>query len=91
MASNEKDTQPTEPAVEQPVVDEKPYSVFTPQKRRWIVTAASLASFLSPLSSSIYFPALNPIAEDLHVTVTQVNLTVTTYMVSCETGNPILC
>ncbi|KAL9619879.1 MAG: hypothetical protein Q9160_005526 [Pyrenula sp. 1 TL-2023] len=81
MSNSEKDTQSTESAVEQPVVDEEPYSVFSPKKRRWIVTAASLASFLSPLSSSIYFPALNPIADDLHVTVTKVNLTVTTYMI----------
>ena len=36
----------------------------------------------SPMSGSIYFPATNQIASDLHVTLTQINITVTTYLVS---------
>lgn len=82
MSNSEKENQTAEPSTEQPVTDEKPYSIWGPRERLWIVLAASIASFLSPLSSSIYFPALNSIAEDLNVTVTKVNLTVTTYMVS---------
>jgi len=33
------------------------------------------------MSSNIYLTALNPIAEDLHVTDSMVNFTITTYMV----------
>lgn len=57
------------------------YSVFTKSQKRLIVLAAALASAFSPLSANIYFPALNSIAKDLHVTPSQINLTITTYMV----------
>jgi hypothetical protein len=58
-----------------------PYSVHSVGKRRLIVLAASLAGFFSPLSASIYYPALTVIAKDFNVTNTQVNLTVTTYLI----------
>lgn len=57
------------------------YSAFTVNQKRAIVTMGSLASFFSPLSSSIYFPALETIATALGVSVTKINLTVTTYLV----------
>ena len=60
---------------------EKPYSAFTTWQKRFIILAASTGSFVSPLTSNIYYPALNTIASDLHVTISQVNLTITTYMV----------
>lgn len=58
------------------------YSIFTKSQKRLIILAAALASAFSPLSANIYFPALNSIAKDLHVTPSQINLTITTYMVS---------
>ena len=60
---------------------DKPYSIFTPWQKRFIILAASTGSFISPLTSNIYFPALNTIASDLHVSISQINLTITTYMV----------
>lgn len=63
------------------------YSVFTVSQRRFIVFMASWAGFFSPVSSQIYFPALNSLAEDLHVTNSLMNLTLTSYMVS---ESPIL-
>lgn len=33
------------------------------------------------LTQNIYFPALNPIADELHVSVSLINLTLTTYMI----------
>lgn len=60
---------------------DKPYSTFTPWQKRFIILAASTGSFISPLTSNIYFPALNTIASDLHVSISQINLTITTYMV----------
>ncbi|KAJ5676570.1 uncharacterized protein N7477_002203 [Penicillium maclennaniae] len=59
---------------------QRDFSVFTVSQKRWIVAAGSLAAFFSPLSSSIYFPALDTVAKALGVTVTKVNLTVTTYL-----------
>lgn len=67
-------------------VDQEEYSVFTVNQKRAIVAAASLASFYSPLSSSIYFPALETIASTLGVSTSKVDITVTTYLV-----NSFLC
>jgi hypothetical protein len=60
---------------------DKPYSIFTTWQKRFIILAASTGSFISPLTSNIYYPALNTIASDLHVSISQINLTITTYMV----------
>ncbi|KAF7554648.1 hypothetical protein G7Z17_g2809 [Cylindrodendrum hubeiense] len=57
------------------------YSIFTTWQKRLIVLAAACTAFFSPLSAQIYFPALTAIAQDLNVTDSQVNLTVTTYMI----------
>ncbi len=60
----------------------KKYSVFTTTEKRAIVFAAAAGAFFSPLSAQIYFPALETLSHDLHISVNEVNLTVTTYMVS---------
>ena len=57
------------------------YSVFSVRQKKMILVAGSFAAFFSPLSSNVYFPALNTIAKDLHVSISQINLTVTTYQV----------
>lgn len=57
------------------------YSVFTETQRRYIVFMASWAGFFSPVSSQIYFPALNTLAQDLSVSNSLINLTLTSYMV----------
>ena len=62
--------------------NERPYSTFSPWQKKAIVLAASFGSFISPLTTNIYFPALNTIASDLGVSIGQINLTITTYMVS---------
>lgn len=57
------------------------YSVFSPGMKRYIVIATSCAGFFSPLSSQIYFPAMNTLAKDLNVSISLINLTMTSYMV----------
>ena len=57
------------------------YSAFSPNMRKWITVMVVIGSFISPVTANIYFPALNPIAEDLGVSVSLVNLTLTTYMI----------
>ena len=64
------------------VRSQEEYSIFTTRQKKMIVIAGSFAGFFSPLSSNIYFPALNTIAEDLRVSISRINLTVTTYQVS---------
>jgi hypothetical protein len=57
------------------------HSVFTKNQKRFIVVMASFGGFFSPVSASIYFPVLNALAQDLGVTSTLINLTLTSYMV----------
>ena len=68
-AAHETTTQPTA------------YSVFSHRTKQYIVFMTAWAGFFSPLSANIYFPALNVLARDLHVSNQQINLTVTTYMI----------
>lgn len=42
---------------------------------------ASWAGFFSPVSANIYFPALETLARDLHVSNSLINLTLTSYMI----------
>ena len=42
---------------------------------------ASVAATFSPMATTIYLPALNEIAGDLHVDNSLINLTVTTFLV----------
>lgn len=79
--------QQSAPQSQQNAVDQEDYSVFTVNQKRAIVAAASLASFYSPLSSSIYFPALETIAASLGVSTSKVDITVTTYLVSSFLGS----
>ena len=57
------------------------HTVFGRKQKFFIVFMAGLGAFYSPLTASIYFPALNAISEDLHVSSELINLTMTTYMI----------
>ena len=57
------------------------YSSFTTRQKRYIVIMVTWAAFISPTSANIYFPALNPLAVDLGVSSTLINLTLTSYMI----------
>ncbi|KAL2041487.1 hypothetical protein N7G274_005869 [Stereocaulon virgatum] len=70
-----------EPASEHSVTTDLAYSVFTTWQKKGIVLAVSIAAVFSPMSTTIYLPALNQIASDLHVTSSQINLTVTTFLI----------
>jgi hypothetical protein len=61
--------------------DQEQYSVFTETQKRLIIVTASIASTFSPLSANIYYPALNSLAADLHVSHSLINLTIMSYMV----------
>lgn len=57
------------------------YSMFSKKQKIGIIIIASWAAFFSPVSSNIYFPALNDLAGDLHVSDSLINLTITSYMI----------
>ena len=56
------------------------YSVFSKYHKRWIVFLVAFAGMFSPLSSFIYYPAINALAISLHTSVEAINLTITSYM-----------
>lgn len=60
---------------------EPPYSIFSRGQRNLIVVIASLAALFSPLTANIYYPALNTLADDLHESLSKINLTITTYLI----------
>jgi multidrug resistance protein len=57
-----------------------PYSAFRPWQKKFIIIMTTWAAFISPTSANIYFPALNPLQQDLGVSPTLINLTLTSYM-----------
>lgn len=74
-----------EPKVERPsradAIATEDYSVFTVGQKRGIIFAGSFASWFSPMTGSIYFPALDRIASDLQVPDSAMSITVTTYLI----------
>jgi multidrug resistance protein len=57
------------------------HSAFTRRQRLFVVTMTALASFFSPLSGQIYFPAIPQLTKEYHTTTGKINLTITTYMI----------
>jgi multidrug resistance protein len=74
-----------EPATERmdhsSVLSSEDYSVFTVGQKRAIIFAGSFAAWFSPMTGSIYFPALDRIGEDLGVSNSAMSITVTTYLI----------
>lgn len=58
-----------------------PHSIFSKRQRITFVYIASVAAFASPVSSSIYYPAMVDLSKDLNTSLTNISLTITTYMV----------
>jgi MFS family permease len=58
-----------------------PYSVFTRYQTVAIVSIAGLTGLLSPLSSTLYLPAIPTIALELGISVREVNFTITSYLI----------
>ncbi|KAL6715294.1 hypothetical protein ACLMJK_007559 [Lecanora helva] len=60
---------------------QKQHSTFSNRQKKYIIMTAAFASSFSPISANIYYPALNSIATDLHISASLINLTITTYMI----------
>lgn len=70
-----------EPPSEKPPDTGIPYSVFTTRQKKMIVLSGAIGAVFSPTSTTIYLPALNTLADDLHVSNDKINLTITTFLV----------
>ncbi|KAF2878445.1 major facilitator superfamily domain-containing protein [Massariosphaeria phaeospora] len=58
-----------------------PHTIFSLNEIRFMVFILTFAAIFSPISSTIYYPALGSVAEELQVSDTLVNLTITTFMI----------
>ena len=58
-----------------------PFSTFTGRQKRLLACAASTSAMFSGLASFIYYPAITALARDLHTSVENINLSITTYLV----------
>ncbi|OAP56888.1 hypothetical protein AYL99_09000 [Fonsecaea erecta] len=67
--------------IERTPTNDRPYSSFTSRQKAAIVLVATLGGSFSPFSTFIYFPAIDTISHALGVSVSDVNLTITTYMI----------
>jgi len=59
-----------------------PYSIFNKRTKMFIVASVSITSLISPLGATTFYPALNTLADQLNVTPSMVNLSLTTYMIA---------
>lgn len=65
-----------------PIASNRPsYSAFGIHQKRFIVFMAAFAGLFSTLSANMYFPALNTLSSELHVSDELINLTLTSYMI----------
>jgi multidrug resistance protein len=59
-----------------------PYTIFSPRAKIFIVASVSVSSLISPFGATTFYPALNVLADQLHVTPTLMNLALTAYMIA---------
>lgn len=76
-AETDRDMEALEPAP----TNRPNHSAYSSRKKKFIVFMAAFAGFFSPLSANIYFPALNTLSKELHVSSATINLTLTCYMI----------
>ncbi|KAI8244847.1 hypothetical protein K4K55_004098 [Colletotrichum sp. SAR 10_96] len=60
---------------------EPPYHIFTKRQKWFVIVIIGTAGLFSGLSSNIYFPSLDAISRDLHVSAEMVSLTITSYLI----------
>ncbi|OAX82777.1 hypothetical protein ACJ72_02865 [Emergomyces africanus] len=71
-----------EGTVENRPLSQPPYSAFSPARKKFILSIVVAKSFIAPVSAGIYMPLLPILAEDLNVSPTLINLTVTVFMLT---------
>lgn len=59
-----------------------PYCILPERQKIFLMMLCSFAAMISPISSSIYFPALNSIGSDLGVSSNKMNLSITMFLVN---------
>ncbi|KAF9257443.1 MFS general substrate transporter [Marasmius fiardii PR-910] len=79
--SNVADAEQTQVVVSSEKTKKRPYCIYTRREKWVVVTMIAVTGVFSPLSSSIYFPAIPTLSNVFNKSVELINLTVTMYMV----------
>lgn len=58
-----------------------PYCILPEREKIFLMLTASFAGMISPFSTSTYYPAVNALSGDLGVSISLINLTISTYLV----------
>lgn len=83
VITEQKQEPPAEPDAGNVVSSSEPvFSIYSVNERRFLVFLAGLAALFSPLSANIYYSALNTLASHFDTSLSNINLTITTYLVS---------
>lgn len=61
--------------------DSTPYCALPEKEKIALLLAASFAAVISPFSTGTYYPSIDVLARDLNVSVSLINLTVSTYQI----------
>ncbi|GAB5585730.1 hypothetical protein Unana1_00630 [Umbelopsis nana] len=81
FSDGDNDTLSDEAAMSKEEKIEVPYCIFSKRKKWGIVIMAAVATFVSPLTANIFLPAMNSMQESLGVSITEIKLGVTVYMI----------
>ncbi|KAE8350156.1 major facilitator superfamily domain-containing protein [Aspergillus coremiiformis] len=61
--------------------DDAPYCALSERRKISVMLTASFSGIISPISASIYYPALPSLAKEMHVSISLINLTIMTYLI----------
>lgn len=67
-----------------------PFSIHSPRTKTLLILFASLSALFSPLTAQIYLPALPLLSSSFNVSPSEINLSITTYMIFQGLTPPIL-
>jgi multidrug resistance protein len=68
-------------ATTEPGASEVAYTVFSHRLKIFIIVMSAISSLFSPVSTLIYIPALDVLADFYHVSIGRINLSVTTFQI----------
>ncbi|OGM40571.1 hypothetical protein ABOM_011056 [Aspergillus bombycis] len=57
------------------------YSILSEKEKIFTVCTCSMVTFLAPVAANMYFPALGPLARDMHVSSSKISLTITSFKI----------
>lgn len=75
VAVDEKELTPED------VLPSPPYTVLSEREKISNIILCSAVTFLSPVAANMYYPALGPLARDMNVSQSTINLTITVFKV----------